>query len=253
MSVAIYPRSIPAFPVHRNLLDDVDAEHINLIQRELTAIAGILGINPQVYNDVSVAAVVTSAIPNDTGGIDGDTIQYDQAARAFNPLVKVVDHGTVGARLDAVETGQQFHCFRLAASTFSISATATLNLTTRPKGVRFPKPNASQDPNDMYNGVGVNLRKGGFWSLRGSVLFNRQGTSNENAGVYEAVIDRNETYLDGMDRIDAAAGQQSITLSPRLEGFYNKGDRVTLRVAHNTAVNQQIRLAVLSGFLLREG
>jgi hypothetical protein len=44
--MAIFPLGIKTFTAKRNLLDDVDASHINDIQSEITAIETVLGENP---------------------------------------------------------------------------------------------------------------------------------------------------------------------------------------------------------------
>jgi len=48
--MAIFPLAIKRFTEKRNLLDDVDASHINDIQSEITAIETTLGDNPQNDN-----------------------------------------------------------------------------------------------------------------------------------------------------------------------------------------------------------
>jgi len=44
--MAIYPLAVKTFTQKRNLLDDVDASHINDIQSEIVALENALGVNP---------------------------------------------------------------------------------------------------------------------------------------------------------------------------------------------------------------
>lgn len=250
MALSVYPRSIPTFIAHRNLLDDVNAEHINAIQREITAIASMLGVNPQIYNDLQVAAVETVANAGDEGGIDPDT-SYTSALKYFNPEVRPVNHGSVSARLDNIERGKQNHCFKLKASGIDIAPSST-NFSNRPRGIRFPKPNNQNDPFSMYNGSGVTLRKSGFWSLTASIVTNLQGTGTQNEGVFQAAIDKDQTWLEGMHREEKAAGRQNLILNVTLQDFMPRGTRIMLRMSHDSAVTQRIRLARLSGFMIRE-
>jgi hypothetical protein len=252
MSTSIYPRAIPLFPRHRNLLDDVDANHINVIQRELTSVSGILGVNPHIYNDVTVPQVTVAAIPNDQGGLDPDQT-YNTGTRSFNPQVRAVDHGTVSRRLDNIERGRQNHCFRLSAFAISVPPSSAISFSKRPRGVRFPKPGALADPFEMYDGVGVTLRKSGFWTFHGSVAVNILGSTDaERDGTYEAAIDYDGQWIQGLDRFIHTETNKDIVLNPTLSGFFARGTRITLRFAHNSIRSHNIRLARLTGFMIRE-
>lgn len=252
MAVSNYPNRITQFVTHRNLLDDVDAEHINLIQSELISTMATLGINPQIYNDMQTDYTQSTAIPNDAGGVvDNDTL-YTPALRYYDPKVKPVDHGTVGQRLDDIERGKQFHCFRLRAVGLDIGS-SSIDLSVRPRGIRFPKPVSDNDPYDMHNGVGVTLRKSGFWIFSGSVCYTLLGSqASANNGIYEAAIDYDGNYIEGMARSQETGSLNHPTLNPILFGFFPRGTRVSLRSSHNSGRIQRIRLARLAGILLRE-
>jgi hypothetical protein len=253
MALTVFPRAIPIFQKHRNLLDDVDAEHINAIQRELTAAATVIGPNPHIYNDINLPLVTTTATPSDEGGIDPDTT-YTADYRHFDPTVQPRDHGTISNRLDYIERGRAHLAFKLKASTIDIAPKDT-PLSERPRGIRFPKPNDSNDPNSLFNSVGVTLRKSGFWVFHGSVAYNLLGDPNsKNEGVYQATIDASESWVEGMVRwvITSEFNNTSPVLNPALTGFFPRGTRITLRTSHNSDVTQRIRLARLGGFLLRE-
>lgn len=251
MAIAIYPRAIPAFPTHQNLIDDVDASHVNNIQREITSIASVLGTFPQVYNDLTVPQVQTTYTPGDEGGIDPET-DFTGLLRYYDPTITPINHGSISNRLDYIQKGQQNHCFKLRASNISISRSTSVSLSAKPKAVRFPKPSTTNDPFTMYNGSGVTLRKSGFWTFHGNILYTLQGTNTQNDGMYVAAIDRQGNWLDGIHRRPVEPTGTAQSLNVTLSGFFNRGDVVKLRSMHNSAVTQKIRIASLSGFLIRE-
>jgi hypothetical protein len=252
MAISYYPNRVVQFPTHRNLLDDVDANHINSIQAELTSVMDSLGINPHIFNDLQVDYTSSVAIPSDEGGVSDDDTLYTPTLRYYDPKVKPYDHGSVGQRLDNVERGRQFHCFKLRASGIDV-ATKSVALDQRPRGVRFPKPSAANDPYDMHNGLGVTLRKSGFWMLSGSLVYTLQGTTaGANNGIYQAVIDYDGNFIEGMDRSQETGSNAHPSLNPLLFGFFTRGTRISLRTSQNSGRNQKIRLARLAGVLIRE-
>jgi hypothetical protein len=252
MPISYYPNRIRTFPVHQNLLDDVDANHINNIQNELAAVMFALGTSPQVFNDIQTDFIPTTVTPNDEGGVIDDDTLFQSTVRYYDPKVKPVDHGNVGQRMDDIERGRQFHCFRLRGTGMDI-ASGNAGLSTRPRGIRLPKPNSDNDPYDMHNGVGVTLRKSGFWMFAGNVVFTLQGnTAGSNNGDYNATIDYDGNYLDGMVRDEISGRDKHPVLGPTLFGFFSRGTRVSLRASHNSGRLQKIRMARLAGALLRE-
>lgn len=254
MAISYYPNKIRRFAEHRNLIDDVDASDINNIQAELVAVMSSLGVSPHVFNDIQTDNTVTTVVPNDTGSVvDDDNVAFASTVRYYDPKVKPVDHGSVGNRLDHIERGYQHHCFRLHASGLDIPS-GPASLSVRPKGVRFPKPsNAGNDPYDMHNGVGVTLRKSGFWVFYATLIYTLQGSAaGSNNGTYQTTIDVDGSFLEGMDRSLESGAFLHPVHSPVLMGFYNRGQRVSLRTAQNSGRSQKIRIARLAGFLLRE-
>lgn len=247
----IYPNSLPVFRTHRNLLDDVDANDINVIQREVQAITNILGINPHIYNDLAVPQVDTSAAPTGEGDIDPDTT-YTSTARYYDPSVTPVNHGTVSQRLDDIERGKQSTVVALNGGGGVSLPNGSVALSARPRGFRFPKPSASRDPNSAYNGVGLTLRKSGFWVFIANMVIVMTGTATQNDGIYQAAIDVNENWLSGMHRVDVDQTKSAAILNPQRAGFYERGARVTLRAAQSSGRAQTIRQASLAGWLVRE-
>lgn len=252
MANAYYPSRIRVFPTHVNLIDDVDAEHINAIQEELSAFMLAVGTSPAVYNNIEVDATVSTALPNDSGAVVDDDTLFTSSSRYYDPKIKPINHGSVAARLDDIERGKQFHCFALRANNLDITSSSTA-LSDRPRGVRFPKPSNSDDPYSLHNGVGVTLRKSGFWMFRGSALYTLQGSSaGSNNGTYQATVDVDGDYLEGMVRQQESGSQMHPSLNPTRMGFFPRGARVSLRSAQNSGRSQKIRRASLAGVLIQE-
>ena len=244
MALGVYPYAIPEFPTFRNLQDDINANDINTIQREVSSIAGVLGQIPHIMDDVSIASPTIVSVPTGTGDTS-DTITYSPI-RTFDPSGQVTDFGTVANRLRFMTQGKHVHCFKLLGAGIPLAG----GDLTAPKAVRLPLSNPDWDPAQMYNGSGVVLRKSGFWVIQAAVYFTRQG---ENAdGVYQASVDRDGNWAEGTERDRVINNSHDVSLNPSLTGFYERGTTLTLRAAHSAPVSQQIALASLSGYLLRE-
>lgn len=251
MALSVYPRAIPTFPTHRNLLDDVDANHINNIQRELTSVASYLGVNPAMYNDRITERVVTTETPGDTGGVDGES-SFSGLPRAYDPRIEVIDHGSVAARLDYIQGGLQNHSFTLRASTLDVSSGST-SFSGTPKTVRFPKPTTKNDPFDLFSGAGVNLRKSGFYMFHAYAVYTLSGsTSAENNGHYLGAVAHNGNWVESVDRRYVSGTSEPQTFSAILMGFFNRGDVIKMRVGQDSGRSQRIRVARLSGMMIRE-
>jgi hypothetical protein len=254
MAVSIYPHGVPKFVMHRNLLDTVEADHLNRVQVELSAVLETLGTNPHIYNDVEIPAIDTSGSPTDDGGVVvDDSTQYSSGVyRYFDPKVTPVDHGSVGQRLDDIERGTQNHAFKLAANNVNIPRSSTF-LSTRGWGVRMARPALSSDPFKYFNGSGVTLRKGGFWVFNASIGFNMLSASfANNSGNYQASIDWDGHWQEGMVRFSPASNGQAPILSPTLVGWFPRGTHILLRTTQDSNVTQRASFARLSGYLVRE-
>lgn len=250
MAIAYYPNRIRSWPVHQNLLDDVDASHVNNIQAELQAVMQSLGTSPQVYNNIETDELAPDSPPSPSGEVIDDDTMYTRSVRFYDPNIKPVDYGTLGARLDNIQRGTHQHAFALKANGLEIASKST-KFNTRPRGIRFPAP--SEDPFNMFNGVGVTLRKAGFWMFSGSVVYNLQGsTAGSNNGIYQATIDHDGNYLQGMARSEETGNNNNPILNPILMGFFPRGTRVSLRSSHDSGRLQKIRLARFAGVLVRE-
>lgn len=76
---AVFPKGVKSFPTHRNLIDDVRAEHVNQIQDEVVALQSVLG--PLVTEVAEIRADV------DTLRSEVDTLTQDMR----NVEVQIVD------------------------------------------------------------------------------------------------------------------------------------------------------------------
>jgi hypothetical protein len=248
-----YPRRVPTFPSHQNLIENVDASHINVIQNELTGVMEVLGPNPHIYNDINVPAVDTQAAPTDDGGvIDDETVFNPGVYRYYDPRISPVDHGNVGQRLDDIERGKQNHVFRLGAANLNLTSSST-SLSTLPRAIRMSKPADSIDPFNYFNSWGVTLRKSGFWVFHGFIGWTLLGAdAAANNGVYQVGISYDNNWTEGMARLQSPGTDRSPAQNVHLEGFFNRGTRVLLRVAQDSGRSQRIRMARLTGHLVRE-
>lgn len=234
MALGVYPYNIPSFPAYRNGVDDINANDINAITRELTSGLGVLGVNPHISEDVAIASPTILAVPTGTGDTS-DTINYSPI-RTFDPTGQVTDFGNVATRLRFLHQNRHIHCFKLLGAGIAV---ASGGLST-PKAIRLPLANADWDPAQMYNGAGVVLRKSGFWTINASVYFTRQG--DDSNGVYQAHIDRDGNWGEGTDRDRVTDNAYDPVLNPRISGFFERGSTITLRAAHSAPGNQQIAI-----------
>lgn len=253
-SLSNFPRRIALFPTHRDLLDVVEAQAVNNIQSELTAVQTSLGTNPHIYNDVAVDPQNPTGVVIDEGGeVTDDTLLYNSITyRYYNSKVTPVDHGTVGQRMDDIERGQQNHCFAIAANNFAIRDWP-VGTSNKPLGIRFPKPPVNRDPFKYWNGYGVTLRKGGYWVFKGSIGVALQTTNGTSDGVYLGAIDFDGNYLEGMDKQRVTGTAIQPILNPSIEGWFNPGTKIALRVAQHSGRGQRVTFARLAGHLVREG
>lgn len=255
MAVSNYPGRIPSFPTHRNLLDDVDAVHINSIQTELAAVMRTIGTSPEKYTYSELDLTEAASTPE---GFNGSLISDSDplfAGLAASEVLKTLqfDHGTVVNRMNNIERGRQFHCFTLRGLNIDVPNQVS-SMDNRPNAIRFPKPNTLNDPYKMYNNTGgVTLRKGGFWIFLSNVVFSLQGAqASSNNGMYQATIDYDGNFIDAMARNRISGNNDFPVLTPVLGGIFGRGDKISLRVSQNSGRLQKIRRARLSGILLRE-
>jgi hypothetical protein len=134
---AVYPHQYKSFTVHKNLVEDIDASHVNNLQDEVVAIQQTLGINPH----------------------------QDTALK-----MKTNTWASVATRLDAVQRGKGIPACYLSKSADTVKGDAT-------KVISFARPAASFDPEGLFNGHSITANRSGWWIVFGRVLwYNAKGS-----------------------------------------------------------------------------
>lgn len=259
--MANYPTSLKNFKTHQDLTDVIYGADMNTVQDELEAVQSTLGVYPYRFADAQAQTTdfyseITGLPGNDTGGLETDVlgmlIDYAKADRSIR--TNTVVYSSVSDRLDDIQRGGQTHCFELTARSITVSPSAGSAVDNRPKGIRFPRSTVGNDPFSMHNGIGVTLKKGGYWRFTASVIYNLQTAVQANwTGMYNGAIDVDGDWLKGMARFEHQSNNQLVIMQPVREGFFDRGARVTLRTSHNAPVDHVVRLAGLAGSLVREG
>jgi hypothetical protein len=255
--MAMYPNQVKQFKTHVNQIEDVDANDINAIQDEVTQIQKVLGLLPTRYverlgDTTNFSSSFTGAAA--TGGLEADIVGpvagYTQLDR--NVKAGTTDYASVAERLDAIQRGHHAHVFKLRGSNITVVPSAA-QIDQQPRGVYLPAGNAITDPFGLYNGVGVTLKKSGFYSFDAHATWNLQGaTAAVNNGIYNLAIDVDNDWLDGTDRDEHTANNWMVIQSVTRTGFFHAGSRVTVRVSHNATSTQKLRLISLGGYMVSE-
>lgn len=256
----VYPNGIPIFPTHKNLLDDVDAHHINALQNEVTSVADILGENPQISNDVAVATQYIMAAPSGSGTLL-DTVP---PVGTGTLSTTAVDHGTVRDRLSAIEHSENLHWAQISTSGLQLpkaptsveNTLATLNPVLR--AVQFPNQGAAMDPYGMYDGVGLTCRKTGWWQFEATTILLRGGGAGFTgyytsvlsiAGIAPLIQSIDTEYFNTLS--GAAVGSVRVFRNS-WQGPLFRGSPIVLTIGHNATNTCSIYLTTLTALLIRE-
>lgn len=133
---ATYPLAVRTFTQKRNLLDDVDASHINDIQDEIKALETALGVMPQIDN------------------------------------TRKVTYPSVGARLDAMSTHKDLAAWDLYTTTaynFPAGAGNVLDYSTPRHFV--PLKVERGDTDGLFDGTGVKIKRAGWYHVNAGGYF----------------------------------------------------------------------------------
>lgn len=252
--MANYPAHIDDFKTHVDDIDTVEANDINKIQDTIVAIEQTIGTKPTRFEGKS-----TQANP----GGDGQGSYGDGGSGAAGDTKKgVVNYDSISDRLDAIERGGKggqggnsgLPLFHLQAASLPMPPTGG-NINDRPALIKLPGPDRSGDPYQMWDGYGVTLPRDGFWVFHGSIILNYDGNpDSKNFGIYNLVVDVDSDWLRGATRYERFVTSPAVVLATQTHraGFFTAGQHVTLRASHSAQVTQTIRVAVLSGFMLKE-
>lgn len=218
----VFPNGVKQFAIHRNLFDDVNAEHINAIQEEIVAIETSLG--PALLDVEEL--------------FDNDVLEK----KRFKNLRE---------RLDWIWSGGHTHVATLFRSQFLV-ATQVLGYQ-KPLTTNFPAPNAAADPHNMFNGVGLTSRVDGWYLIVGHGRWDLSfGNENLNEAVYHCEVGIGPDEK-AEDRVRVSVDRKTdIMHNPVYIGRVSKGTKINLRFGHNSpAPNRQVGNARLSAVLLR--
>lgn len=140
---AVYPFQYKQFVAHKNLVEDVDASHVNDLQNEVSAIEQVLGLTP-----------------------------------AADPTLKmkVNSWASVGARMSAIQRGQGVPAIYMYKSADTVPSPKN----GAPKFIAFPKPGPSWDPEGLFNGTGFTTQRPGWWIFMANMMWtNGTGANGE--------------------------------------------------------------------------
>jgi hypothetical protein len=139
---AVYPKQYKSFAVHKNLVEDIDASHVNNLQDEVLAIQQTLGLNP--HQDTSLK-------------------------------MKTNTWASVAARLDAIQRGKGIPVCYMTKTSHTLKPPKTpVTGAAERVAIPFPRPSAANDPEGIFNGSSVTANRTGWWIAsaycRGSIL-----------------------------------------------------------------------------------
>jgi hypothetical protein len=239
--MATFPAGIASFKTHEDRLDSVDAADINKIQDEVVATQEVLG---DAVNAIEIIEEEVDVLQDEVDDLSDQDTLIIKKFKNLKELISVLwDGGNV-----------------YAASTSAAAKKVRKTDAQRPYPpdlVRMNKPDANDDPMNMWNGTGFTLRRSGFWVAVGNVDFNLETTGpnvNHNFGTYEASITINGSdWTRALDRDYPVVDKtwHDVVLNPVLAGWFPKGTKLTLRAAQSSDIDQNIKKAHLSVFRVR--
>lgn len=231
--MSVFPRGIKAFVTHRNLIDDVRAEHINDIQDEIVAIEETLG---PLFNEVQDLQQQ----------VNQDAI--DDAGALQTTLTKFKD---LAAQLLSLRRGEHLPVFS-AATTNKLFPGELAGPTVPYRLLPFGTP--ATDTAKSYNGYGLTLPKTGFYFIRAQTNWDTYPTPlSAGYGTYSAVISINGTGNSSVVRTEHYNPEiRGVYQAPVFLGVAPRGAKVKLLVNQNSSRTARVNSAYLSSICLRE-
>lgn len=259
---ATFPNGIASFPTHRNLTDDVDASHINRIQEEIVAIQSTLGalVNEfdELESEVTVLEGEVNEVEDDVEDLEGSlalNAYKDEQSQKWDRK----QFANLKERIARIEKGHHIPVAELhAPGPFFVKPYKTNFQNTMPHRVVCKPKSAAHDPNKMYNGVGITLKKSGFWLIHGWVRYdvdygNNDGTKNK--GIYQAALEYGGHWTTGMARIDVTDKDKiwpNVHLNAIRLQWFPAGAKITLRTSQSSEIKQRVFDAHISATLIRQ-
>jgi hypothetical protein len=139
---AVYPHQYKTFTTHKNLVEDIDASHVNNLQDEVLAMQQTLGINP--HQDTTLK-------------------------------MKTNKWASVAARLDSIQRGKGIPVCYMTKTSHTFKPVKThISSAAERVPIPFPRPSATNDPEGIFNGSSVTANRTGWWIAsaycRGTIL-----------------------------------------------------------------------------------
>lgn len=231
--MAVFPRGIKSFPVHRNLLDDVRAEHVNDLQDEVVAIQEVLG---PLVNEVSdLSQEVDQDILNDAGALQ-------------TTLQKFKD---LGAQLLSLRKGQHLPVYANVVTDKWFPAEQA-GPTVPYRTLIFPKP--PTDTHNAYNGYGFTAPKTGFYLIKAQTNWDVYPLPlSDGYGTYSSVISIGGHGNSAVVRTEHYNPEiRGVYCGPIYLGVVARGSKVSLLVNQNSSRSARVNSGFLSFICLRE-
>jgi hypothetical protein len=231
--MAVFPRGIKSFPIHKNLLDDVKAEHVNDLQDEVVAIQEVLGPLVNEVNELNLE-------------MDQDDVDDEGALRKITLQFK-----SIGAQLAALRRGSHIPVFS-AAVTNKWYDPEQAGPTVPYRLLSFPKP--ATDTHKSYNGYGLTLPKTGFYLIRAQTNWDVWPLPlSAGYGTYSSVISINGHGNFSTVRTEHYNPEiRGVYQAPLFLGAASRGSKVKLLVNQNSDRRARVNSAYLSSVMLRE-
>ncbi|MER5754299.1 hypothetical protein [Streptomyces sp. NPDC002088] len=140
---AVYPKQYKSFTTHKNLVEDIDASHVNNLQDEVLALQQTLGVNP--HQDTALKMMTNR-------------------------------WASVAARLDAIQRGKGIPVCYMTKTSHTLRPPKTpVSGVAERVTIPFARPPLVNDPEGIFNGSGsVTTNRTGWWIAsaycRGSIL-----------------------------------------------------------------------------------
>lgn len=213
---ASFPLATKRFTVKRNLLDDVNASHINDIQSEISAIEDVLGANPHQ-----------------------DLLTTDPGWRWT----------TLKSRLEYMIRGRHIPCFSLYNA--NPATLATDQLIQR----GFPAPAAGMDTHKLFSGSSIKVKRAGWYDMNASVFFNASSLKGNRILQIRSAT-KGARVNSGYLLTDTNSQPDGLWLNASWTGYVAAGEQMGLWVNLNTGAypngRYTIRYAGLNGHLVRD-
>lgn len=207
--MATFPSGIKSWSKRINNVNDVDASDFNQLADEVTAIQTVLGITPA--DDLTLNGVRTRFV-------------------------------TVADRIAAMARGTQNPFVRLdsAAEDISNNTVTTIN---------FDTPNAIDNPNSLFDGIGWTVKRSGYYVLTTDIRWPKNYVGYRYIGL---MVNSTEVAADSRSADLPGASTAQMRQSVSWQGRLTKGQKITTRVNQNSGVKLNDASVTLSGSFQRD-